>query len=311
VLNQGTISGPQWAVRLLGGGYADNVAGQIAGGAYGGVYIGGALGTVTNTGTISGTGSGEGVRLRSGGVVTNNAGLIEGYDGVYFGFEAAGTVTQAEGVDRLEYFHIELASHDVVLADGAPAETFVDCDNRLMFQNGSAFAALYPDDLPVRWEFCAPRMEPGAAELIAIRAALLGRAAALGHALTDDPDLHLIVDGRYRFTIPGGSVAVWFASRSTVPAEIEAASRDIRQLGVAVEHIALRDVDLSIEVWHGHATLCEGFHGDEAAHRWTDGMARLPETWLHRFPGAFALDVHLAPRGLAYQLPAQPLAAAA
>ncbi len=67
------------------------------------------------------------------------------------------TIRQEESVDRLEYFHIELDTHDVILAEGAPAETFVDCDNRGMFHNSREFTALYPDDAPVPWQFCAPR----------------------------------------------------------------------------------------------------------------------------------------------------------
>ena len=90
------------------------------------------------------------------------------------------TIRQVESIERLEYFHIELERHDVILAEGAPAETYVDCDNRVMFQNGAEFAALYPDDAPVTWDFCAPRVEAGSAELAAIRAALADRAEALG-----------------------------------------------------------------------------------------------------------------------------------
>ncbi len=52
------------------------------------------------------------------------------------------TITQAENVERVEYFHIELDAHDVVFAEGAPAETYVDCDNRLMFANGAEYAGL-------------------------------------------------------------------------------------------------------------------------------------------------------------------------
>ena len=51
------------------------------------------------------------------------------------------TIVQADGIDRVEYFHVELDEHDVIFADGAAAETFVDCDNRLMFANGAEYAA--------------------------------------------------------------------------------------------------------------------------------------------------------------------------
>ncbi len=224
------------------------------------------------------------------------------------------TIVQAENAERVEYFHIELAEHDVVFAEGAPAETFVDCDNRLMFQNGAEFAALYPQDERPRWQFCVKRLEWGCEELTAIRAALLQRAEALGHLLDTDPDLHLIVDDEivrpdstdafhYRFQIPAGSTGVHLASRSTVPAEIVATSRDVRRLGVPVERLALSDANLLVEAWHSHAPLRDGFHDDEATHRWTDGLARLPETLLRPFAGAFTLDVRLGSSELGYRSP--------
>ncbi len=225
------------------------------------------------------------------------------------------TIRQVTSVERLEYLHIELDTHDVILAEGAPAESFVDCDNRLMFQNGAEFAALYPDDLGAPWDFCTARLERGSPELAAIRAALLERAEGLGDALDSDPDLHLVVDGailrassligrRYRFHIPAGASAVWLASRSVVPAEVECPTQDERRLGVSVERITLSDGDLSIEAWHGHRGLCDGFYDDEATHRWTDGLSRLPEALLRPFAGAFTLELHLAASALVYRVPA-------
>ncbi|HEV8680863.1 MAG TPA: hypothetical protein VGQ90_15920, partial [Stellaceae bacterium] len=52
----------------------------------------------------------------------------------------------------------------------------------------------------------------------------------------------------------------------------------------------------------GHAGLGDGFHDDEASHRWTDGMARLPEAWLRAFAGGFTLDLYLTPSVLPYRL---------
>jgi hypothetical protein len=101
------------------------------------------------------------------------------------------TIWQDASVDRLEYFHIELERHDVILAEGAPVETFVDCDSRSMFQNSGEFAELYPDDLPVPWDFCAPRAEAGSAELATIRAALAARAYTLGHQPNEATELKL------------------------------------------------------------------------------------------------------------------------
>jgi hypothetical protein len=221
------------------------------------------------------------------------------------------TIVQAKDVEEVEYFHIELDNHDVLFAEGAAAETYVDCDNRLMFANGAEFAALYPDDLGQRWEFCRERLESGSEQLTEIRNALLWRAQGLGYDLDRDPDLLLIVDGEsirpdatdadcYCFTVPGGSEAVWLASRSAVPAEVVAASADIRRLGVPVERIRLYGADLSLEALHGHPDLRDGFHEDEPTHRWTEGFGRLPKGWLQLFPGAFTLEVKLAATALPY-----------
>ncbi len=71
------------------------------------------------------------------------------------------SITQVETVDQVEYFHIELDTHDVILAEGAASETFVDDDSRGMFHNAAEFRILYPDARPERPRFCAPRVEDG------------------------------------------------------------------------------------------------------------------------------------------------------
>jgi autotransporter passenger strand-loop-strand repeat protein len=69
------------------------------------------------------------------------------------------TIVQETAADRVEYFHIELDAHDVIFAEDAAAESYVDCANRGMFHNAAEFALLYPADDRVRWQFCAPRLE--------------------------------------------------------------------------------------------------------------------------------------------------------
>jgi hypothetical protein len=224
------------------------------------------------------------------------------------------TILQAEEVEEVEYFHIELDTHDVIFADGAAAETFVDCDNRMMFANAAEYAALYPKDERPCWEFCLPRLEGEDEALTEIRAALLWRAAALGHDVTLDPDLHLIVDGCdvsgvktsdsvYRFETPAGAREVWLASRITVPTDVDASARDARRLGVPVQELVLHDADTRIEISHRQTALSDGFHDAEAGHRWTTGLARLPQSLLGLFDGGVILEVRLAPSTLPYRLP--------
>ena len=51
----------------------------------------------------------------------------------------------------------------MIIAEGAAAETFVDCDSRAMFANAAEFAQLYPNDTVKKWEDCARRVEDGEA----------------------------------------------------------------------------------------------------------------------------------------------------
>ena len=66
----------------------------------------------------------------------------------------------------------------MILAEGAPAETFLDCDNRGIFHNWHEFAELYREEAPAGRAFCAPRLEAGR-PLARIRARLAARTAVL------------------------------------------------------------------------------------------------------------------------------------
>jgi autotransporter passenger strand-loop-strand repeat protein len=92
------------------------------------------------------------------------------------------SIVQLEAVDKVEYFHLELDTHDVILAEGAAAETFVDDDSRGMFHNAAEFRLLYPDAPRIPARYCAPRLEDGAA-LEAVRSRLAGRATAAASAV--------------------------------------------------------------------------------------------------------------------------------
>lgn len=79
--------------------------------------------------------------------------------------------------ERVTYFHVETAGHDVILANGAPAETFVDYVSRRAFDNYADYVALYGDEQPVAAldmpRISSPRLVPAA-----IRARLAGAKAA-------------------------------------------------------------------------------------------------------------------------------------
>jgi hypothetical protein len=84
------------------------------------------------------------------------------------------TILQPEITGNITYYHIELDNHDVLLAEGAPAETYVNDDNRLMFHNADTYAALYPGAEPPA-RYCAERLLDGP-KLASIRSSLATRA---------------------------------------------------------------------------------------------------------------------------------------
>jgi hypothetical protein len=70
------------------------------------------------------------------------------------------SIVQAEHVEEVEYFHIELDTHDVIIAEGALSESYLDDDNRFMFNNAKDYCARYePAGTPP--QYCAPRLQDG------------------------------------------------------------------------------------------------------------------------------------------------------
>lgn len=93
------------------------------------------------------------------------------------------TVVQEREVESVEYFHVELNRHGILIAEGALAESFVDDNNRDMFHNAHEHTALYPDAPRAPALYCAPRREDGE-QVEAVRRRLARRAdpaAPLGH----------------------------------------------------------------------------------------------------------------------------------
>jgi Hint domain len=114
-------------------------------------------------------------------------------------------IVQAESVEKVDYFHVELDSHDVIIAEGALAETFVDDDSRAMFHNAQDYRSLYPDAAAAAVRYCAPRRDDGHA-VEAVRRRIAARAGLLRTA--DAPHgggrLHGFIERR-----DAGSIAGW------------------------------------------------------------------------------------------------------
>ncbi len=85
-----------------------------------------------------------------------------------------GTIVRERAAQRVDYIHIELARHDLILAEGAPSETFVDDGSRGLFHDAAGHVPLHP----AAAEYCAPRLTDGY-EVEAIRNRLASHETAL------------------------------------------------------------------------------------------------------------------------------------
>jgi hypothetical protein len=85
------------------------------------------------------------------------------------------SVIRVEQAEAVAYVHVELDTHDLVLAEAAAAETFVPVAGRALFDNAAEYAALYPEDAARPAAFARRRAEHGEAVARA-RAVLAARA---------------------------------------------------------------------------------------------------------------------------------------
>jgi hypothetical protein len=71
-----------------------------------------------------------------------------------------GSIAQDHSLDQIDYFHIELETHDILLAEGAPSESFLAEDGHGQFANAADYDALYPLEQRLQSP-CAPRCTQG------------------------------------------------------------------------------------------------------------------------------------------------------
>jgi hypothetical protein len=228
------------------------------------------------------------------------------------------TIRQDMQCTAIEYYHIELDQHAILLAEGLPAESYLDTGNRGFFSNSARPLVLHPDltdesDYPSREAgSCAPFVSEEAI-VRPIWQRLADRAATLGlpvpHvATTDEAAIRLVANGRTLkpvyadqetaiFALPRHAREVRLVSRTALPTDTRPWLEDRRKLGVRVARIVLRMPDDVHEIPVDHPGLVSGWWAVEregyGLRRWTNGDAVLPLPGLHgdallqlRFGGA-------------------------
>ena len=103
------------------------------------------------------------------------------------------TLTQAD-LATVTYYHLELARHDVVLAEGLPAETYIETGGRSAFENGGGTTQLHPDFTPdearvgMVWQnFSYAPLIGTNGQLDRVRAQLASQALMLGYQADGTP----------------------------------------------------------------------------------------------------------------------------
>jgi hypothetical protein len=194
------------------------------------------------------------------------------------------SIAQESHCRSIRYFHIELAEHGVLLAEGAAAESFLNVGHRGLFDNADEPLMLHPDFMREREVASVAPLVTGGALLAAIRARLCARVAQGGFHVAERQGLRLLAgarviaaqagaDGWRHFNLPAGVRQAVLSSDVFAPAQVDPASLDRRMLGVALTEVMLDGCPVAMETVMRAADLHRLEAGETA--RWTQGDVRL------------------------------------
>ena len=211
-----------------------------------------------------------------------------------------GSIIADTSISKYEFFHVELARHSILIAEGLETESYLDTGNRANFINVPVSSAVPAFGIDVANEVWVTRaaaplavdretVEPIWQSLVE-RSIAIGFGAGAGVALEVDPELCVVTntgvtvipttrDGRvYSFAVPSDARSIRIVSNTSRPSEtVGPFVDDRRELGVLIGTIGL-------DLGFGRKTMAaadlaiapRGWHAAEASCRWTDGDAVLP-----------------------------------
>jgi Hint domain len=226
------------------------------------------------------------------------------------------TIRQDTDRRSVVYYHVELPTHSIMLAEGLPVESYLETGNRGFFANADLPCPLHPDlaggmdNVTREANSCVPFATDAAAiwpiwQRLAERAVTIGR-RPVEPQTTNEADLRLLVGGRLikpviagdrmsTFPLPPGTTEARLVSRAAAPSDTRPWLDDRRRLGVRVARLVLRSREELHDIPLDHPCLATGWWAVErdgtALHRWTDGDAVLP---LPATSGSSMLEVRVA-----------------
>jgi hypothetical protein len=213
-----------------------------------------------------------------------------------------GSTIARHPVAQVVYWHVELDSHDLLVAEGTPAESYLESGNRSFFA-GNREAPPEPRERPANG-LCLPFIEQGPI-LAFVREALNARARRLGWTPSEEVEAALIVDGEtvagshegltLIFRFPASASDVCLRSDSFSPDDLNGHD-DRRRLGLNIRSLTLQSEDGEMRrIALDDERLGKGFH-DVERHgdllwRWSDGAASLPDDLWEDLVGELTLRV--------------------
>ena len=217
------------------------------------------------------------------------------------------TITR-ELPEWIEYWHVELEEHTLVIAEGLSTESYLDVGNRLQFEVAHLVKADVTLD-PGSSEGSYPRLSSGAV-VDAVRERLHTRARHMGWALTQASKApKLVVDshplegvdhsGAIRFVLSAQSKSIVLSSETFVPGTLDPQSRDMRPLGIKIVSVEITDGFETRSFGADHCGFSDGFHQVEqegCPARWTNGSGVIPSTMLEGLHGDVFLTIRTIDR---------------
>ena len=217
------------------------------------------------------------------------------------------TVAQVE-MDEVTYWHVELETHDVLLANNLPAESYLEMTNRGFFEEAGAKLEASDEHVRTHADFCRPVVTAGPV-LEFVRERLRARAEQIGWKRSSDVELRLIADGaacgpvemharadgeQATFRFAASARDLRLTSNTVVPTAI--GDSDPRELGVSLTELVFSDnLGGQRSVSLDDPQIRDSFHPQEAeggaAWRWTKGELVLSRDFWDGLSGEVMLTV--------------------